>query len=311
MIGDSITNFSHPRPLTAGDKIRFVSPTSKPNRNDIEGAAELLRSWGFEVDFGQHAFEELNYLAGTDEQRIADLNAALNDPNVRAIFATRGGKGSYRIADKIDFDAAKRDPKSLVGFSDITAIHLLMAKHGIGGGIHGAISVEDWEPPDEPRGLSLRELLTASHDALLHTSDDVETSQLTSSGRTQGILVGRNLDMVAACAGWALPNMRGRILFLEAIGVFLGQIDRQLAMLTKAGHFDGLVGFALGQFKDIRPSGSLTINDLLREYLEPYGIPILGGLPLGHENPAQRIPLCFATEIDCENKLIRVRRGSN
>ena len=230
---------------------------------------------------------------------------------MRAIFATRGGKGSYRIADKLDFEVAKEDPKFLVGFSDITAIHLAFAKHGIGGGIHGSVSVEDWEPPENPIGLSLREMLTTSDDAVLPSCNEVGTSELTSVVCTEGTLVGGNLDMIATSAGWALPNMCGKILLIEAVGMFLGQIDRQLSMLTKAGHLDRVAGFALGQFKDIKPSGSLTINALLSEYLEPYGAPILGGLPLGHENPAQRIPLGFPTELDCNHQLIRVRRSSN
>ncbi|MCP4200202.1 MAG: LD-carboxypeptidase, partial [Proteobacteria bacterium] len=159
MIHDSNAQYTHPSPLNRGDKIRFVSPASSPNRDDVEEAAELLRGWGFEVDFGQYAFEKLNYLAGTDQQRVDDLNAAFRDESVRAIFATRGGKGSYRIADRIDFDAARRDPKFLVGFSDITAIHLALAKQGIGGGVHGAISIEDWEPSYKPWGTPLRKLL--------------------------------------------------------------------------------------------------------------------------------------------------------
>lgn len=308
---DSMPQFSQPTPLRTGDKIRFVSPASTPNRNDVEEAAELLRSWGFKVDFGEYAFEKLNYLAGTDQQRIADLNAAMRDPEVRAIIATRGGKGSYRIADRIDFEAAKKDPKFFVGFSDNTAIHLGLATHGVGGSIHGAMHIEDRQPSETLTGLSLRELLTTSNDTTVLSNDDVGTSKLSTSGRAEGTLVGGNLDIIATTAGWTLPSLHGKILLLEAVGMFLGQIDRQLTMLTKAGHLDGVVGFALGQFKDIKPSGSLTINDLLREHLKPYGVPILGGLPLGHESPARCIPLCYLTELDCENRHIRVCRRTN
>ena len=103
-----------PAPLQPGDKIRFVSPASTPNRDDVEASAELLERWGFRVDFGANAFRELNYLAGTDEERLFDLNSALRDPDVRAIFATRGGKGSYRIADNASILAVRGRDKTTV-----------------------------------------------------------------------------------------------------------------------------------------------------------------------------------------------------
>jgi len=108
-----------PAKLRAGDKVRFVSPASTPDRESVLRGSEILESWGLRVDFGEHAFDKLGYLAGTDEERLSDLNLAFGAPEIRAIFATRGGKGSYRIADGIDFDAVSRDPKFLVGFSDI------------------------------------------------------------------------------------------------------------------------------------------------------------------------------------------------
>src|SRR5215216_4733865 len=111
-----------PPPLRAGDKVRLVSPASSTDREFILQRARILESWGLKVDFGQHAFKKLSYLAGTDEERLSDLNTAFRDPEVRAIYTTGGGKGSYRIADGIDFDAVRRDPKFLIGFSDINIL---------------------------------------------------------------------------------------------------------------------------------------------------------------------------------------------
>lgn len=108
-----------PPKLQVGDTVRFVSPASTPDRERVLLAAEVLENWGLKVESGENAFRKHGYLAGTDAERLADFNAALRDPNVRAIIATRGGKGSYRIADRLDFDAATRDPKFVVGFSDI------------------------------------------------------------------------------------------------------------------------------------------------------------------------------------------------
>ena len=300
-----------PAPLRPGDKIRFVSPASTPNRDDVETSAELLRNWGFRVDFGPNAFRKLNYLAGTDEERLSDFNDAIRDPDVRAIFATKGGKGSYRIADRVDFDAARRDPKFLVGFSDITILQLALWKQGVGGGIHGALCAEDWEPRSSADGASLRKLLTATDDVILNAREEEETIALTTGGKVEGPLVGGNLDMIATAAGWALPKLDGCILLLEAVNMFIGQVDRQLTMLRKGSHLSGVAGIALGRFTDFKPSGALTIVDLLQDHLASINVPILGGLPLGHGKGAQRIPIGCHTVLDAGNRELRIgRRGT-
>src|SRR5262245_54311965 len=127
-----------PPRLRAGDRVRFVSPASPPEREQVERGIELVSSWGLAVELGAHVFDRHgHYLAGRDEDRLRDLNDALRDPGVRAILTTRGGKGSYRITDRLDFDAARRDPKPLVGYSDITMLHLALAKAGAAGSFHG------------------------------------------------------------------------------------------------------------------------------------------------------------------------------
>jgi muramoyltetrapeptide carboxypeptidase LdcA involved in peptidoglycan recycling len=119
--------------LLPGDRVRIVSPASIPDRDQVGYGADLLRSWGLRVEMGLHVFDSHgHFLAGRDEDRLADINDALRDPGVRAIFSTRGGKGSYRIAHALDFAAAARDPKPLIGFSDITILHLAL------GGIAGS-----------------------------------------------------------------------------------------------------------------------------------------------------------------------------
>lgn len=135
---------------------------------------------------------------------------------------------------------------------------------------------------------------------------DETTFGLTTHGGVRGPLVGGNLDMVTTGAGWALPRLGGCILLLEAVNMFLGQVDRQLSMLRKAGHLDGVAGIALGQFTDFKPSGSLTISELLREHLGPLGVPILGGLPLGHGAGARCIPMGLPTVLDADRRELRV-----
>lgn len=296
-----------PTPLRPGDLIRFVSPASTPPRDEIEESAEYLRGIGYTVDFGRNAFNKLNYLAGTDDERLSDINDALRDPNVRAIFATRGGKGSYRIAERLDFDAARRDPKFLVGFSDITALHLALLRHGAGGGIHGALRGDARDTTDSERGPSLMTLLTSTGPVRIPAQPDEPTAALSNGRSATGPLIGGNLDMITTCAGWALPPLHGAILLLEAVNMFLGQIDRQLTLLRKGGHLDGVAGIALGQFTDINPSGSWTIIDLLHQHLEPLGVPILGGLPLGHGANSESVPLGHLTHLDGEAGVLVTR----
>lgn len=298
-----------PPPLRPGDKVRFVSPASPPEKDRVLRNAEILKGWGLRVDFGEHAFCKHDYLAGTDEQRLADLNAALRDPDVRAIFATRGGKGSYRIADRLDFSAARGDPKFVIGFSDITALHLSLLKNCRQAGIHGAFSIGPNEEEVSPYTRdSLRRALMTTEDVVVHSRPEEPTSRLTTGGTARGPLVGGNLDMVATSVGWALPDLHGAILLLEAIGLYRGQVDRQMTMLRKAGHLDGLAGVAIGQFTDFEFDRRYSVIDILREHLAELGVPVLGGLPLGHGNSPASILLGAVAELDAEAGTLAIRR---
>jgi muramoyltetrapeptide carboxypeptidase len=296
-----------PPTLRAGDKIRFVSPASTPDESGVLRRKAVLESWGLKVDLGQHVFRKRGFLAGTDEERLTDLNAALRDRDVRAIMATRGGKGSYRIADQLDFDAARADPKLLIGFSDITILHLSLWKHCRLVGIHGAL-MDDNGGFTEANSEALRRALMSSDDIRLQSRGDEPTSALTTSGTARGRLLGGNLDMVSTAAGWALPDLAGAILLLEAVTMHVGQVDRQLTMLRKAGHLNGIAGIALGQFTGFDPNASVPIVDLLRDHLERLGVPIVGGLLLGHGHEPLSVAIgCMAT-LDADAGTLAVSR---
>lgn len=285
-----------PAKLEVGDEVRLVSPASPPRRDDVLQTQRTLESWGLEVSFGDNVFRQYGYLAGTDEERLSDLNGALRDPSVRAVVATRGGKGAYRIADRLDVDAARKDPKYLVGFSDITILHMSLWKYGKIVGLHGALYADD-----ASGGLgseSLRAALMTSGPITVTSRADETTAELTTSGTARGRLLGGNLDMIATAAGWALPDMHGAILFVEAVDLYLGQVDRQLTMLRNAGHLDGVVGVALGQFTNFRPSKGVTIIGLLEDHLSGLNVPILGGLPLGHGDRPVTVPLGAMATLD-------------
>lgn len=302
----NLRDLVRPAKLMPGDKVRFLSPASSPDKAGVFKRVGVLESWGLAVDFGEHAFEKTAYLAGTDEQRLADFNTALRDPSVRAIFATRGGKGSYRIADRLDFEALERDPKFIVGFSDITILHLSFWKHSQLPGIHGALLNDEFGLISSESAASICRMLMSDEDLVLQSRHEEETSRLTSSGRAQGLLMGGNLEMLATAAGWILPDLKGCILLLEAANMYLGQIDRQLTMLRKGGHFEGIQGVAVGQFTDCPPSGSWTVNDVLHQHLSALNVPVLGGLPIGHGRNAQGVPLGTMARIDTETGSLTV-----
>lgn len=298
-----------PSMLQAGDKIRFVSPASTPDREEVLARARTLENWGLVVEFGPHAFHRHGYLAGTDEQRLGDFNDALRDPTVKAIFATRGGKGSYRIADLLDFEAAKHDPKFVVGFSDITMLHLALWKNAGLVGVHGALMSDADGDIRTESADALRSILMTSEDVVIHGQPTEPTFSLTTGGVATGRMIGGNLDMVATAAGWSLPALKGCVLMLEAVNMGLGQVDRQLTMLRKSGHLDEIAGVAIGQFSGFKADGSYSIFDLLHDHFGLYSAPILGGLPLGHEASSLSVPIGMTVTLDASARTLTIPRA--
>jgi muramoyltetrapeptide carboxypeptidase len=288
-----------PPKLRVGDKVRFVSPASTPDRQAMLQSAAELERWGLKVEFGEHAFKKTGFLAGTDEERLSDLNGAFRDPSVRAVIATCGGKGSYRIADRLDFAAVRRDPKFFIGYSDNTTLHLSLFQHCGQAGIHGAV---------EQDSNSLKKALMTDECITMGSREGETTSVLTTSGAAEGILIGGNLDMLSTSAGWNLPNLSGAILLFEAVSMHIGQVDRQLTMLRKAGHLSGLAAVAVGQFTGFDPNSSVPIIDLLREHLDELAVPVLGGLPVGHGNQPASVLIGAMATLDTNSRELIVLR---
>lgn len=268
----------------------LVSPASPAEPESVRDLARILEGWGLLVTMGAHVFEARGYLAGRDDERLADLNAALRDPRVKAIVATRGGKGSYRIAGQLDFAAARADPKFLVGFSDITILQASLWKGATLVSIHGAVSAEG-------DGTSLRAALMGCDDITIDRVPTDASARLTTRGRAVGRLLGGNLDMIATAAGWCLPLLDGAILLVEAVNQAVGAIDRQLTMLRRAGHLDGVRGVAVGRLVDI----SERTVDVIGEHLSALNVPILGGLPIGHGPNARCVYLGARAILDADS----------
>lgn len=292
-----------PPPLRPGDTVRIVSPASPPSREWAFHCARMLESWGLKVELGEHVFDEMAWLAGTDEERLADFNAALRDPRVRALFTAAGGKGSCRIADRLDFAAARSDPKFLVGISDITALQLSLWKHCRLVSVHGSFM------PDGQDSETLRKAMMTSDGISLQSRGDEPTAALTTTGTARGRLIGGSLLPMSAVAGWALPSLQGAILLIEAVKTGPGAMDSQLTMLRKAGHLAGLAGIAVGQFNDcFHPVNGFTVVDLLRDHLQHFDIPILGGVPVGHGYQSQTILIGAMASLDAAAGTLTISR---
>jgi muramoyltetrapeptide carboxypeptidase len=274
----------------------------------VAQGVERLESWGLRVELSEHVFDQLgHYLAGTDEDRLADLNDAFRDPGVRAVFTTRGGKGSYRIANAIDFDAVRRDPKPLVGFSDITFLHQALYHHCRLATLHGPhIGWSEQYMGPFPAD-SLRRALMTTKPVTLRQQPGEASAPLTTSGRAIGTLIGGNLRGVGQSVGWG-PSYGGAILALEAIDLMPGEIDGALTQLLNSGVLEGVRGVAVGQFvRSAAPApGKWSFIDILGDRLGTLRVPVLGGLPFGHGLAPSTVPLGTTAVLDADGGTLKV-----
>lgn len=289
-----------PRTLAVGDTVAIVSPASWPEESVPDWIARQVESWGLRAVVAPHALDRRGYLAGSDADRAADLNRAIRDPEIRALIASVGGCGSFRIVPDVDVDALRADPKMLVGYSDITALHQVWNAAGVPT-LHGAIA--------GVHGDHVRRLLMEDADTVVQADRGALSAELTTSGSAEGRLYGGNLEMLARSVGVVDFDVAGGIVLLEinrAAG--LGMVDRALTQLRYCGALDGVVGVALGsidQFAGYEDRG-WTIVDTLRDHFDALGVPVLGGLPLGHIEDLVTVPLGTAAVLDVDHGRLTV-----
>jgi len=292
-----------PPALRVGDLVMLVSPSGPTKPERVARGTELLTHWGLRVAVAPHAYASTGYLAGTDDERLADLNLALRDPQVRGVVCTRGGYGVQRIVDGVDLAAVAADPKVVVGFSDITALQLALWRGARLATVHGPGAAWLDERTGPEAAESLRRAVMTTDPVVIAARRDEETSPVRLAGQTsgaaRGTLIGGNLCLLSASVGTAdMPDPRGAILLVEEVGEPPYKVDRMLLHLRRAGVLAGLVGVAVGQFTDCADEWSTTIVDVLREHLGALGVPVLGGLPVGHGRDQLSIPLGALATLD-------------
>lgn len=270
--------------LTLGNTIGIVAPARKVQPEQVRTAINVFESWGLQVRLGRNLFSDKHpYLAGTDEERLQDLQAMMDDPSVHAIICARGGYGSTRIIDQLNFDCLKKSPKWIIGFSDITALQLKLLSQDVMS-IHGTMPIL-FEKPDIATSLASLRSVLFDGEVRLEASPNLNNR----SGSATGKMVGGNLSLICDAIGTsAEPDTNGSILILEEIDEYYYRLDRMITHLKRAGKLDKLSGLIVGHFSDLKESEQPfkeSVEGIIRHATSAFTYPIAFGFPTGHQNP--------------------------
>ncbi|WP_452226562.1 S66 peptidase family protein [Lacinutrix cladophorae] len=279
------TTLIQPDYLKAGDTVAIVAPSGiLKNRNDeVEQAIALLKSWNLNVVVGDHVFSTDNHFAGTDAERCEDFQKALDDPSISAIWSARGGYGTVRILDNLDYSKFKQKPKWVIGYSDITALHNQIHNEGVES-IHALMCVSLTKDLSE-----IKESIATFRDAIFGEliTYTLKGSNYNRVGEVTGPVVGGNLTILHTMLGSNTSiDTSGKILFIEEIGEYKYHIDRMLQSLKRAGYFENCKGVMVGDMSKMRknttPWGT-SVEQLILDVLAEYDFPIVFNVPVGHE----------------------------
>ncbi|MBL7224853.1 MAG: LD-carboxypeptidase [Desulfobacteraceae bacterium] len=281
-----------PPRLRPGDLISIISPAGPVDESELQPDLRLLESSGLRIHVAPHVYDRHDYLAGDDEARLSDLHAMFRDRKIKAIFCARGGYGTLRLLDKIDYDLIREHPKIIVGYSDITALMMAINKKTGLVTFHGPMV----------RGLSaLHDSSRESLFKLISSNQQVSFSPMAGNplilGRATGPLIGGNLSLICHLIGTPfLPSLAGSILFIEERGEPLYRIDRMLTHLALTGQLKGIAGLIGGEF--IECGDISAIDNLLNTLASDLDIPLTTGFPIGHGLTNLALPLGMAAELD-------------
>lgn len=301
-----MTQTLHPNVLRPGDAVALVSPAGPVPQARVQAAVQALTGFGLLPRVYPHALDTHSFYAGTDEHRVADLNDALADPEIRAVLCNRGGYGTQRILAQVDYDAVRRDPKLLIGFSDITALHGALWTEARLATVHGPVAAQF-----ERGGMftsTLKRALMSAEPVVVQASADEPTCRVRTSGLAEGLLLGGNLSMLSTCIGTPyMPNLEGAILLIEDVNEPAYRIDRLLTHLLNCGILQRVAGIAVGQFSEPgNGNASIKPADVLIERLGDLGIPVLGGLSIGHGDRNEAVALGTYARLDADNGTLTV-----
>jgi muramoyltetrapeptide carboxypeptidase len=291
-----LKQFRCAEPLTAGARVALIAPAGPlQNPEELPRAQENTRTLGWEPIVGAHATEQLGYLAGHDRHRLNDLNRALRDPKVDGIWCLRGGYGLMRIIESVDYEALSRNPKVIIGYSDVTALHAAVQRRCRLITFHGPTAREtltDFSRDSFQRAVIQR----------VDSCGVAPAARELNPGRAEGRLVGGNLAVLTSLAGTPFaPDLTDSILILEDVNEPVYRIDRMLQQLKLTGTLSGCRGIAFGdctRCPEDAGGGGRRFDDVLGELAHSLGIPCLTGIPVGHIPDQWTIPLGALATLD-------------
>ncbi len=299
-----------PVPLAKGDTVALVSPSSAVDDTfDLQLAREVMEALGFEVRTGAHYAARRGHLAGTDAGRAGDINAMFADGEVKAVICVRGGSGAARLLPLLDYDVIRANPKVLLGYSDVTALHNaihaqtgLVTFHGPNGsGSWNRFNADQFRRVFFDRELMQYRNVVDAGDELVQRRNRTVTI---TGGKARGELVGGNLTVLTAVAGSPyLPDFTGKVLFLEDVSEAPYRVDRMLSTLKLMGALDKIAGFIFGECTDCDPGdgyGSLTLEQILDDHIRPLNIPAYRGAMIGHIRQQFIVPVGGRVELDAD-----------
>jgi muramoyltetrapeptide carboxypeptidase len=293
-------------PIPAGSRVALVAPAGPLKLPaDLDRAIENARALEWDPVVGENAREKRFYFAGADDARLADINTAIRDKTIAALWCLRGGYGAMRLLDGIDYEALRRQPKAIIGYSDITALHCAVQKRCGLASIHG--------PTARSRltAFSARSLRAAI--AGQDSCGEVPRATTLVQGRARGHLMGGNLALLCALHGTPYePRYEGAILVIEDVNEAPYRVERMLLQLRLSGALQRCAGVAFGSFtntgetEDKTLGGHRSMDDVLQEAAEMAGVPALRGIPLGHIDDQWSVPLGCNAELDADAKRLTV-----
>ena len=271
-------NLIQPPHLKKGDKIAIIASARKIALEELGAAISVFKNWGLDVVLGDNLFKQNNQFSGTDAERAADLQTALDDKSIKAVISARGGYGTMRIIDKIDFSGFIEQPKWVIGYSDITVLHSHIHTLGIQT-LHATMPINFSK--NEEAVESLMKTLFAQH-----LTYEFEASVFNKKGVAEAEVVGGNLSLLYALSGSVSDlDTKGKILFMEDLDEYLYHIDRMLLNLQRAGKLRHLAGLLVGGMTDMKdnaiPFGK-TAEEIIIDAVKEYDFPVCFNFPAGH-----------------------------
>lgn len=310
-----------PRPLASGDTIGLVSP-SGPTRagsgghtpENVAQTRQRLHAVGFRTVVAPHAFDARGYLAGTDADRAADLQAMLEDPAVQGVLCIRGGYGAHRLLDRLDYRAIGRQPKVFVGYSDITALHLALYTQCGFVTFHGPMASAIAQPDPHDYLELLRAVTRPEPLGPLVNPPGAPAIETLVPGVAEGQLIGGNAALLTGLLGTRfvppVQEFRGKILLLEDLGDRLYRFDRKLAHLRLAGILDEVAGVVIGECKySGEPGDTLTLRHILEDHIVALGKPAIYGLAFGHGAYTLTLPIGVRARLDAGERSLSIEEA--